>query len=99
MWPVNNIQLGNILFYNILYKKFLDAEPLRKKKKKSGITDSINHNPGRISIDSYNSLPIEKKLTLYIVIILIKSAFNRDKDNCYCKVFLEKELYKESRCY
>ena len=99
MWPVNNIQLGNILFYNILYKKFLDAEPLRKKKKKSGITDSINHNPGRISIDSYNSLPIEKKLTLYIVIILIKSAFNRDKDNCYCNVFLEKELYKESRCY
>ena len=27
---------------------------------KSGITDSINHNFGRIRIDSYNSLPIEK---------------------------------------
>ena len=28
---------------------------------KSGITDSINHNLARIRIDSYNSLPIEKK--------------------------------------
>ena len=27
---------------------------------KSGITDSINHNFGRIRIDLYNSLPIEK---------------------------------------
>ena len=27
---------------------------------KSGITDSINHNFGRIRIDSYDSLPIEK---------------------------------------
>ena len=29
--------------------------------KKSGITDSINHNFGEIRIDSFNSLPIEKK--------------------------------------
>ena len=28
--------------------------------KKSGITDSIDHNFGEIRIDSYNSLPIEK---------------------------------------
>ena len=28
--------------------------------KKSGITDSINHNFGRMRIDSYNSLPTEK---------------------------------------
>ena len=28
---------------------------------KSGIRDSINHNLARIRIDSYNSLPIEKK--------------------------------------
>ena len=28
---------------------------------KSGVTDSINHNFARITIDSYNSLPIEKK--------------------------------------
>ena len=30
---------------------------------KSGITDSINHNFGRIRIDSYNYLPIKKILT------------------------------------
>ena len=38
---------------------------------KSGIADSINHNFGRIRIDSYDSLPIEKRLTFYNVIILI----------------------------
>ena len=33
--------------------------------KKSGITDSINHNFARIKIDSVNSLPVEKPLTCY----------------------------------
>ena len=33
-------------------------------KKKSGITDNINHNFRRIRNDSYNSLPIVQKLTL-----------------------------------
>ena len=33
----------------------------------SGITDSINHNFGKIRIDSYNSLPIEKILTFHNV--------------------------------
>ena len=37
--------------------------------KKSGITDSVNHNFRIISIDSYNSLPI--KNTFHKVIILI----------------------------
>ena len=40
--------------------------------KKSGITESINHNFARIRIDSYNNLPIEKILTFHNVIILIK---------------------------
>ena len=38
---------------------------------KSGITDSINHNFGRIRNNSYHSLPIEKILTFHNVIILI----------------------------
>ena len=38
---------------------------------KGGIADSINHNFGRIRIDSYNSLPIEKTLTFHSVMILI----------------------------
>ena len=48
---------------------------------KSGITDSINLNFGKIRIDSYNSLPIEKILTFHIVIILIKSVVNKNKNN------------------
>ena len=46
---------------------------------KSGITDNINHNFGKIRIDSYNSLPTEKILTSHYVIILIKSVVNKNK--------------------
>ena len=49
---------------------------------KSSITDIINHNFGKIRIDSYNSLPIEKILT-FIVIIIIKSVVNKNKNNFY----------------
>ena len=35
--------------------------------KKSGSTDGINYNFGRIRIDSYNSLPIKKILTFHNV--------------------------------
>ena len=37
--------------------------------KKGGITNSINHNFGKIRIDSYNYLPIQKILTFHNVII------------------------------
>ena len=47
----------------------------------------INHNPARIRVNSYNSFPG--------VIILIKSVFNRDKNNCYYNILLEKGWYKE----
>ena len=61
---------------------------------KSGITDSINLNFGKIRIDSYNSLPIEKILTFHIVIILIKSVVNKNKNNYYYNIFLEEDSYK-----
>ena len=54
---------------------------------KSGITDSINHNFGKIRIDSYNSLPIKKILTFHNVIILIKSVINKNKNHCYYSIF------------
>ena len=41
----------------------------------------INHNFGRIRIDSYNSLPKGKTLTFHNVIILIKSVFNKNKSH------------------
>ena len=59
---------------------------------KRGITDSINHNFGEIRIDSYNSLPIEKILTFYNVIILIKSVVNKNKNEYYYNIFLEKRF-------
>ena len=62
---------------------------------KSGITDSINHNFGKIRIDSFNSLPIEKTWTFHNVIILIRSVVNKNKNNYYCNIFLEKALYKD----
>ena len=39
---------------------------------RSGITDSINHNFGKIRINLYNSLPIEKVLTFHNVMIIIR---------------------------
>ena len=60
---------------------------------KSCITDSINHNFGKIKID--NSLPIQKMSTFHNVIILIKSVVNKNKNEYYYNIFLEKGLYKD----
>ena len=62
---------------------------------KSGITDSINRNFGRIRVDSYDSLPIEKILTFHNDIILIKSVINKNKNEYYYNTFLEKGSYKD----
>ena len=48
---------------------------------KSGIAYFISHNYAKIKVDSYDSLAVEKNLTLHNVIILIKSVFNKDKIN------------------
>ena len=50
-------------------------------------------NFARIRIDSYNYLPIEKKLNVPNVMILIKSVVNKDKSNYHYNIFLEKGLY------
>ena len=64
--------------------------------KKSGITDSINHNFARIRSDPYDFLPIEKISTFHNVIILIKSVVNKKKNKYNCSIFLEKGLYKNN---
>ena len=61
----------------------------------SGIKDSINHNFARIAIDLYDSLPTEKILTFHNVIIPIKSVVNKNKDEYYYNIFLQKGLYKD----
>ena len=58
-------------------------------------TNSINHNFGKIRIDSYNALTIEKILTFHNVVILIKSVVKKNKNNCYYNLYLEKGLYKD----
>ena len=55
----------------------------------------INHNFGKIRINSYNSLLTQKILTFHNVIILIKSVFNLNKNEYYYNIFLEKGLYKD----
>ena len=55
----------------------------------------INHNFGKIRINSYNSLLSQKILTFHNVIILIKSVFNLNKNEYYSNIFLEKGLYKD----
>ena len=55
------------------------------RSKKSGITNSINHNFGKIRSDSYNSLSIKKILTFHNAIILIKSVVNKNKNKYYYK--------------
>ena len=58
--------------------------------KKSVITNSINYNFGKIKIDSCNSLPIKKILTFHNLKILIKSVVNKNENNYYYNMFLEK---------
>ena len=43
----------------------------------------------KIKVNSYDSLPMEKRLTFYNVIIYSKSVLNKDKNHCYYKTFLE----------
>ena len=61
---------------------------------KSGTIYTISHYFTKIKVDSYDSLPIEKTLTLHNVIILIKSVLNKDKNHYYYKIFLEKCSYQ-----
>ena len=45
-------------------------------------------------ITMQESLPLEKTGTFHNAIILIKSVFNKDKNNYYYNIFLEKCSYK-----
>ena len=61
----------------------------------SDITDSINHKFARIKIDAYDSLPNEKILIFHNVIKLITSGINKNKNEYYYKIFLEKDYHKD----
>ena len=56
-------------------------------KSKSKITYVFSHNYAKIKIGSYDSLLLEKILTLRNVIILIDSVINKDKNYYYYNIF------------
>ena len=56
---------------------------------KSGITYIFSRYFSNIKIDSYNTLAIEKRLTLHNVIIHIKQVINKDKNDYQYKIFLD----------
>ena len=58
---------------------------------KSSIAYAFSHYFAKSLVESYDSLPIEKRLTLHSVTILIKSVFNKEKNHYHCKIFLEKD--------
>ena len=88
----------NILTYDISDNTLIDPTLLRIRfnliSQKSGTTHIFSHYFMKIKLDSYDSLPIEKRLTLYNVTIHIKSVLNKDKNHYYYEIFLEKCLYQ-----
>ena len=79
-----------VLFDFGLFDKICDKSKYLISEK-GGITDNINHDFG----NSYNLLRIEKILTFHNVTVLIKSVVNKNKNNCYYHIPLEKGLYKD----
>ena len=83
-----------VLFDHGLFDKICDKIKYLLSER-SCITDGINHNFGKIGIDLYNYLLIVKILTFHNVIILIKSVVNKNKNEYYYNIFLEKGSYKD----
>ena len=53
-----------------------------------------SHYFAKIKVDFYDYLLTVKKMTLYNVIMHIKSILNKDKSHYYYKIFLEKCSYQ-----
>ena len=64
---------------------------------KSDIIYDISLNYEKVKDDSCDYFPLEKTLTIHNVIILIPSIFNKDKNNYYYNIFLEKCSYQLPR--
>ena len=63
--------------YLTLFSSYNRIRYLRSLRR--GITYIFSNSFAKIKVDSYDSLPIEKRLTLHNVIIHIKSVLNKDK--------------------
>ena len=59
------------------------------------VTYMISHNYAKVKVDSDDSLPLEKTVTFHDILqILIKSVFNKEINNYYYNIFLEKASYE-----
>ena len=77
-----------------LFMTKLDLYIKNKLSIKSGITYIICYHFAKIKVDTYDSLPKEKTLTLKNAIIHIKSVLNDDKNHYYYKILLQKCSYQ-----
>ena len=64
---------------------------------KSGSAYIISHNYAEIKVDSYDSVLLGKTKTFHDVIVFTKSVFNRDKNNSYFNIFLQKDSHELSK--
>ena len=78
--------------YDAIYNRFRYLISL-----KSDITYIFSHYFPKIKVDSYASLPLEKRLTLHNVIVHIKSVLNKEKNHYYYEIFLVKRSYQLSK--
>ena len=58
------------------------------------VLHSVKNSFAGTRIDSYNSLTVEKTLTFH-VIILINSVVNKNENNYYYNIFIEKSSYED----
>ena len=52
------------------------------------------YNRINVKVDSYDSVPLEETIAFHNVVILIKSVFDKDKNNYYYDIFLENTSYE-----
>ena len=76
---------------------FFFAAPVYFISLKTGITYVFSHNHARIKIDSDDGLPLEKILALHNAVIFVKSVFNKNQNQYYYDIFLEKCLYQVTK--
>ena len=79
--------------YDAIYNKIRYLTSQEK-----GIACVSSHNYLKINVYSWDSLPLEKKLTLHNVLILIKSILNKDQNHYYYNTFSEKCSYQKLKC-
>ena len=61
---------------------------------KGGIAFVNFQSYAKIKVDSNDSLPLEKTMAFYNVLILIRWVFNKNKSNYYYSIFLGKAFYE-----